>query len=231
MSNSLSPAVPARTTTAGCWNRIGVRGDSSCPELARYIHCRNCPVYSATAADQLDIERSAEDLAHATRRVAREKTVAAPHTQSVVVFRIGAEWLALPTAIIREIVGPQPIHALPHRRDGVVLGLANIRGQLLVCAALRQILQLDASPPQERTKHPADARMLVTLQGGACTVYPVDEVYGVQRFPPQDLVAVPKAAATHIKAVLTWQAKSVSLLDEELLLSTVNRSLALATAI
>ncbi len=33
-----------------CWNRIGVRGDGSCPELKRHIHCRNCPVYSAAAA-------------------------------------------------------------------------------------------------------------------------------------------------------------------------------------
>lgn len=33
-----------------CWNRIGVRGDGSCPRLAGYIHCRNCPVHDAAAA-------------------------------------------------------------------------------------------------------------------------------------------------------------------------------------
>src|SRR4029077_5730556 len=26
-----------------CWNRIGVRGDASCPELKHHVHCRNCP--------------------------------------------------------------------------------------------------------------------------------------------------------------------------------------------
>jgi len=231
MSDSPIPAAPVGTRIVDCWNRIGARGDASCPDLVQHIHCRNCPVYSAAAAEQLDIDLSAEHLAQSTRHVARQKTVAAQHTRSVVVFRIGAEWLALPTAIIREIVGPRPIHALPHRRDGAVLGLANIRGQLLACAALRQILQLDDATPQERKKYPADARMLVTLQDGACTVYPVDEVYGVQRFPPQDLVAVSNAATAHVKAVLTWQVKLVSLLDEDLLLSTVNRSLASATAI
>ena len=231
MNNPPIPAAPARTMIADCWNRIGVRGDSSCSDLVRYIHCRNCPVYSASTAARLDTDLSAEYLAQSTRHVAREKTAAAQHTQSVVIFRIGAEWLALPTAIIREVVGPRPIHALPHRRDGVVLGLANIRGQLLACASLRQVLRLDDATPQERKKHLEDARMLVTLQGGTCIVYPVDEVYGVQRFAPQNLAAVPKAATAHVKAVLTWQAKSVSLLDEELLLSTVNRSLALATAI
>ncbi len=33
-----------------CWNRIGVRGDRSCPKLAEHIHCRNCPVHAAAAS-------------------------------------------------------------------------------------------------------------------------------------------------------------------------------------
>ena len=40
----------ARAGLNDCWNKIGVRGDGSCPELARHVHCRNCPVYSASAA-------------------------------------------------------------------------------------------------------------------------------------------------------------------------------------
>ena len=30
-----------------CWNRIGVFGQRSCPELLSCVHCRNCSVYSA----------------------------------------------------------------------------------------------------------------------------------------------------------------------------------------
>ncbi len=41
-----------------CWNRIGVRGDGSCPRLAGYIHCRNCPVHDAAAARVLDREQA-----------------------------------------------------------------------------------------------------------------------------------------------------------------------------
>ena len=231
MTDPTNPIAPAGTGQVGCWNHVGTRGDSSCPELVQYIHCRNCPVYSAAAADRLDVDLPADYLAQSTGLVAQQKTIAPPLTRSVVVFRIGAEWLALPTAIIQEIVGSRPIHALPHRRDRVVLGLANIRGQLLACAALRQILHLNDDAPPEREKPQVHARMLVTRQGGTSTVYPVDEVYGVQRFPPEDQISVPKAVTAHVKAVLSWQAKSVSLLDEESLLSTVNRSLALATKI
>ena len=34
----------SRSTIDDCWNRIGVRGDASCPKLDDYVHCRNCPV-------------------------------------------------------------------------------------------------------------------------------------------------------------------------------------------
>ena len=36
-----------------CWNRIGVRGDRSCPELVQYTHCNNCPVFAAEAVSRL----------------------------------------------------------------------------------------------------------------------------------------------------------------------------------
>ena len=37
-----------------CWNRIGVRGDQSCPLLIEHIHCRNCALYAAAAIRLLD---------------------------------------------------------------------------------------------------------------------------------------------------------------------------------
>ena len=30
-----------------CWNRIGISGDRSCPELVQHVLCRNCPVFEA----------------------------------------------------------------------------------------------------------------------------------------------------------------------------------------
>src|ERR1700722_380014 len=99
----------------GCWNSIGVRGDGSCPELIQHVHCRNCPVYSEAASSILDTEITADYLAQSTRDVAREKIVSPAILLSVVIFRIGAEWLALPTSVIREIVDHRPIHSMPHR--------------------------------------------------------------------------------------------------------------------
>ena len=219
-----------------CWNEIGVYGQSSCPELDKYVHCRNCPVYSAAASELLDGEVSPEQLTQATERLAKQKAAAVPHAHAVLIFRLGAEWMALPSAAIGEIVNSRPIHSLPHRRNGAVLGLVNIRGELLVCIALHFILKLDEAVERKRDQQrAAGARMLVMQQDGARIVYPVENVFGIERFHADDLAPVPamlaKSATTHIKAVLSWQGHSVSLLDQQLLLATVSRSLTLATAI
>lgn len=233
MSNSLStsPATFQRSQIHDCWNRIGVSGDASCSELEKHIHCRNCPIYSAAAVELLDGDLPANYLAESTRRVAQEKTAAAVDAQSVIVFRIGSEWLALPTAVFKEIVDPRPLHSLPHRRNGVVLGLANIRGELLVCISLRQILRLEEPAESKKEKlRTANGRMLFIQHEGLRVVCPVDEVFGIHRFRPQEQMPVPatlaKATTTHAKGVVAWRQGTVGLLDEDLLFYTLNRGLA-----
>jgi chemotaxis-related protein WspD len=226
----------ALTVVNDCWNKIGVRGDSSCPELEKHIHCRNCPIHAAAAAGLLDRELPTGHLSEWTRHVAQEKPATEDDSQSLVVFRIGAEWLALPTIVFKEIVGVRPVHSLPHRRNGVVLGLVNIRGELLVCVSLRQILRLDeTAEPKLDKRQVNDPRLLVMQYEGGSAVCPVDEVFGVQRFHLREKMAVPatssKAATTYTQAVLSWRLKSVGLLDAQLLFYTINRGLALATTI
>jgi chemotaxis-related protein WspD len=218
-----------------CWNRIGVRGDGSCPELARHVHCRNCPVHAAAAGELLDLPLPDDHLARWTPLVAsRQARDAEADALSLVIFRLGEEWLALPTGSFREVVGTRSIHSIPHRRDGVVLGLANIRGELVACASLQQLLGLEpAARKKGERQRILDGRVLVIEHEGTRTAFPVDEVHEVRRFRPSELGPVPttlaRTANVYIKAVLSWQGQSVGLLDEQLLLFTVNRSLTLAT--
>jgi len=219
-----------RATVSDCWNRIGVRGDASCPELKQYVHCRNCPVYSAAAVDLLDADVPADYLTTWTQEVAREKGQTEIDTHSVLVFRIGGEWLALATAVLKEIVSPRTIHSIPHRRNGVVLGLTNIRGELLACFSLRHVLGLEQTTEIKRGQSRASERLLVIQREGSCAVCPVDEVHGIAHFHPRDLTPPPatiaKATVAYTRSVLPWQQKSVGLLDDQLLFHTVNRNLA-----
>ena len=41
--------LPLTPPQPECWRTIGITGDKSCPELATYIHCRNCPVLAEAA--------------------------------------------------------------------------------------------------------------------------------------------------------------------------------------
>ena len=229
MSETSTPF--ARTGLNDCWNKIGVRGDGSCPELERHVHCRNCPVYSASAAKLLDADLPAGHLDEWTGHFSGEQKVEEAGTQSVVIFRIGAEWLALPTAVFKEVATLRAVHSLPHRRSGLVRGLANVRGTLLVCVSLGDLLVLE--PATEMRKDRARTlhrRLLVISREGSRLVFPVDEVHGIHRCQPRELKAVPatvaKATATYTKAVLAWHDKAVGCLDDQLLFYTLNRSLA-----
>ena len=53
-----------------CWNKIGVWGDRSCPELAKVTHCHNCPVFAAAGRQFLDAPSPPDYLDEWTVRLA-----------------------------------------------------------------------------------------------------------------------------------------------------------------
>jgi chemotaxis-related protein WspD len=237
-----------------CWNRIGVRGDGSCPRLAGYIHCRNCPVHDAAAARVLDREQSADAvigqalLHRQTAQSPSEYAAREADATSWLVFRIGDEWLGLPTTIFQQVAQLRPIHSLPHRRHRAVLGVVNVRGTLLVCASLARLFGIASvvgqdgrRPEQQSTQQGIDARdlarLLVIEPGGDVgergdlgnpIVFPVDAVDGVHRFARADFQAVPATiasmSASHAVAVMAWNGVTVGLLDAAKLFETLNRS-------
>ena len=217
--------------TQGCWNSIGVRGDSSCPELERYVHCRNCPVYSGAARALLDRPLLAADIAERTAHFATPQATGGASTESIVIFRIAAEWLGLPMAVVEEVAPVRAIHSLPHRRSGAVLGVTNVRGELLVCVSLEHLLSLERLPESDGAPHHAvHKRLLVVRRDATRAVCPADEVHGIHRIRAGELQDVPvtvaKAAGRHARAVLPWRGHSVGVLDDQLLFYALQRSLA-----
>ena len=219
---------PAGGESRACWNEIGVYGNKSCSELATFIHCRNCPVYSSAGTQLLNRPFSPDYRREWSEHFSQRKKLLAHTNASAVLFRLGVEWFALPTAVLQEVAERRRIHSLPHRRHSIVLGLANIRGELLICVSLGHLLGLEKSPSREllRTSH---NRLLVVQREGARLVFPVDEIPGTHRFNLQDLAPVPstvtKSNASYTKGLLYWKERPVGYLDAQLLFAALNRSL------
>lgn len=238
----------ADTRTIGfddCWNRIGVRGDSSCERLDDYVRCLNCPVFEAAAARLLERPIPRADLAlHEARVPGRVRSINEGQnaSESFLVFRIGDEWLALPTPIFKRIVQTRPIHTLPHRQHRAVLGVVNVQGELLVCLSLAHLLGFDAGGAVQDARDARDRRngrddrarqdlprLLVVSRGEEHAVLPVDQVDGVHRIAIDSFCPPPatlsQAAAAHTRAVAPRHGMSVGLLDAGALFDTLNRSL------
>lgn len=206
-----------------CWNRIGVRGDKSCPELDRHSHCRNCPAYSAAAAVLLDRELPDGAGEGGFRPSEAEDAGGNLGGQSAVVFRVGGEWFALPTLVLDEIVAMRAVHSLPHRRNPALLGLVNVRGELVICVSIARLLVGDAGAQP-------DGRLIVVRHAGGRLAFPVEEVQQAHRYRPDELKPVPatvaRSSSSFTQGLLTWRDRTVGYLDERLLLEALDRSLA-----
>jgi len=201
-----------------CWNRIGVHGDKQCPLLERHIHCRNCDVYAAAATRLLDRYALVQD-----DQVHEAQVSEAAAGRSLLLFRLGEEWLALATACLAEIAPVQPVHSLPHQRSRVLQGVANVRGALVPCLSLSDLLGGEHVPDQPRSGR-AMPRMLILAATGGPVVMAVDEIDGIHRLDLA-LAGASEEAAPFTAAVMQWRGRSVRVLDDQQLLSAVQRSL------
>jgi chemotaxis-related protein WspD len=213
-----------------CWKKIGVWGNRECGELKKVIHCRNCMVYSSAAAQLIGAELPQDYLERWTTHFASEQKVESRQMQAALIFRIGAEWLGLSPTNLQEIAEGRPIHSVPGGRSNTLLGLANIRGELLVCVALDRVLGLEKMRLEKpNSKRELYRRMVVAGREDSRFVFPVEEVHGIHWFDPKELKKVPstvaKARATYIKGLLLWQNKSVGCLNDQLLFDMLDGSL------
>ena len=209
-----------------CWNRIGVQGDKSCPELPRHIHCRNCPVFEQGAHGLLDRDPPAGYVEEWTRLLARDQEMEAGVTDAVLVFRIGAEWMALPARRCVEIVAMRPVRRIPHRSNQVLLGLTSVRGELLLCFSLAALLGLEPAAAAAGAR----PRLIVARMDRLSVAVPADEVMGLLRFHKDAVQAIPATVAHAVpqfsRGMLAEGRYKIGLLDEDLVFHALNKALA-----
>lgn len=147
---------------------------------------------------------------------------------SVVIFRLKSEWLALSTSVFKSISEQGTIHRLPHYDASVILGVVNIRGQLRLCFALDNLLEVDGSDEEQEEQEDV-YRMVVIGNEEETWVFPAEQVARIHHFERAEITNVPvtvtKSTANYFKGMFQWNDKSVGLIDEELLFYGLKRSL------
>jgi chemotaxis-related protein WspD len=209
-------ALPTVAPATDCWNHIGIRGDRSCPELAEFVHCHNCPVFAAAGRRFLDAPSPTGYLEEWADRLAAPTEDAAADLESVLVFRLADERLALSVHALVEVTPPRTVHRVPFR-GGLLAGIVNIRGELHLCAHLAKLLGIE---PRAGGSGPTNgaSRILVARRDADRWALPVDAVEQVCRVPRDEIAPPPptvgRATAHLSRGVFAWDGGPVGLLDE-----------------
>lgn len=220
------------TAQGDCWNRIGVGGDRSCPELATVVHCHNCPVFSAAGRRFLDSFPPDGYLEEWTARLAENKDDEVAEVRGVVLFRLGGEWLALPAGALHEVISLRPIHRIPFH-GGLLAGVVNVRGELHLAIRMDHLLGITHSAETDGDGSSSDngktiPRLLVAGRDAETWVFRVDHVDRVYRLVMQSLKPVPptlgRATSRFTRGVFRWKDHAVGLLDEGRLFEAVRTS-------
>lgn len=237
-----------------CWSHIGVQGDRTCSELEIVVHCQNCSVYSQAGRSLLDRPAPEGYVAEWTKVLAQTQAQQTDYStiMSVAIFRLGQEWLALPASLFNQVLEPAPVHSLPHRSDRILRGIVNVRGQLLLCVSLHDLLSIPADPEfpvtsqmmsqntsphtnqlagatqlTHRRKVGSYPRLVVMAKQRDTWAFEVDEFYGLHRCPSEQLRNAPafssQSLAGFTQSILPWHDQNVSYLDADCLFNALQQ--------
>ena len=204
-----------------CWNRIGVAGDQSCPLLERHVHCRNCEVFAGAAQRNLRRPVDPDYRSEGAALLRQPAPAAAPADHAALAFRVGREWLALPTAVVLSVAPVAPTHTLPHRSGGGLDGIVNVGGKLAPSMSLPALLGIDGQADQAEAGRHAYARLLVVEWEGQAFALQVADLHGIIRYGDAAVRApaatIGKGLQRFLTGVVTEAGLHIGLLDAALL--------------
>lgn len=217
-----------------CWTQVGVLGDRSCATLQTVVHCQNCSVYRQAGRGLLERPIPNEYASEWTTLLARARNHNQSHSQdtlSVNIFRLGQEWLALPSTVIKQILPPKPIHSIPHRSNALLKGIVNVQGQLLLCVSFSALLGIDTAHTttsggqgidqgksrDKDTLSPQPYLLVIEKERNVWT-FEVNQVHGLHRCSAEQLRNAPalgnKPLNRFTQTIISWQQHEVSYLDD-----------------
>jgi len=215
-----------------CWHRIGVWGRESprCPKLERVIHCHNCEVFHAASLQVYERALPEDYRREWTEVLAGDKEEVFSDAKSVIVFRLGEEWVALSTSSCKEISQMLKIHRLPHNKSNILRGVVNTGGEVQICFSLGGVLGTTrADKAFDEGDQIIYGRMITLEKDGKRYVFPVSEIAGIYHYREAELEDLPStvsdSASNYIKGIIKWGERHIGCLDEGLLISRFERSI------
>ncbi len=205
-----------------CWNDIGVFGLAICDDLNIYGHCRHCPKYSEGGRSLLDREIPGGLIDEWTEKLTKGKKELADSYQSLVVFKINGELLAMPSSGFQEIISVRQVHTVPFRSDKVFRGLVNVNGELLLCINSAGFFGFN-NIPEEKNPNPV---MAVLKNDQERYVFEVDSIVGVVQIYPASITNAPSTVGKSPKAftrgIFKLKENDVGIIDEVKLFSELD---------
>jgi len=210
-----------------CSSIIGIKGDRSCAKLAEYHHCRHCPDFVDHARSFFDRPASVEYIHEWNDRLSSVIKDEQKVTESYLVFRLCAEWFAIPVSVVREVAIDSPVHTIPLRSGPTFLGLINIRGELHLCASLHSMLKLEEAGGGHEA-HGKQRHVIIIEKQEKTWAFKADEIKGIIRcdrtMEKNSPLNVGSESAACTSSVIQIGELTVARLDEALVFSNLERS-------
>lgn len=214
-----------------CWREIGTSGDGSCRQLRQNIHCRNCESFARGARMLFDRPAPGDYVEDWTRWLVDEADEVETDQVSLCLFRLAAEWFALPTGMLSQGVESRAWRRIPHRNRAGLLGLVNVGGDLILCFSLHALLEVDRTPDAEAARRTGQRPgLLVCGEPARRFAFPTDDTLGVQRISRHDMTPPPATIRRAERALTASMVEldfgTIAVLDPQRLLGRIEDVLA-----
>ena len=179
---------------------------------------------SRLAMDRLlDRPISSENFDENTRLVGQRHEEVESDELTVLIARIGDEWLGFDALFAYRVHEPAIIRRVPHRNAEHLAGVAAVDGEIVPAVRLDLLLDLvrDASPTEPRfvVVGPPDRRWVI----------PVDEVEGMIQVPRATIIDPPTTVSAslhrHTIGLISRDGRLAALLDSDRLLNLLDGGL------
>lgn len=167
----------------------------------------------------LDQPLSAEELAGAAASAAKPADAGERGRMGIVLFGLGDETLALPASVVRRVTPFAAPVRIPHRSSGILRGVCNVRGDLVLCADLRVLLGMGSKSETEMESR----RTMVIGPAQASWAFEVDRLKGIGRIDQNALASAPltveHALGAFVAGLAEVEGERVTVLDGERILA------------